>query len=201
MMTRKLALGGAGFVLGAAVIAAPPVFAQYDVQAQNQTMPDAIVVIDEDAPESVIVLKDTPADHVVIVQKNSPDQVVVVKNPDGAVTVVDEAERLIAPEIPIPLWRVDNVVANREFFNAPVLDVAGLPVGHFRRVEVRNNGREMAVITLNNTRRTIALPVEFLRVDPDDNRLIADLTWKQINMIPSGVNVPDPYNPYGLPAG
>jgi hypothetical protein len=204
MMMRKLALGGAGFVL--AMIAAPPVFAQGEIEAREEATPDAIVAIDQDAPESVVVLKDTPADQVVIVQKNSADQVVVVRNPDGGVTVVDEssetpADQLIAPDVPIPLWRVENVVANREFFNAPVLDVYDLPVGHFRRIEVRDDGREMAVITLNNSRRTISLPVEFLRVDPDDKRMIATLTWKEINMIPSGVNVPDLYHPYGIPVG
>jgi hypothetical protein len=51
-------------------------------------------------------------------------------------------------------------------------------------------GRLAAVITLNGSRRTIALPIEHVRFDHDRRIVIADMTARQIDTIPSGL-------PYG----
>ena len=50
----------------------------------------------------------------------------------------------------VTLDRFDD--PNRELYNMPVVDIDGYSVGHFRRLEVRDNGDVMAVITLNALR-------------------------------------------------
>ena len=75
---------------------------------------------------------------------------------------------------------------NYRLFNMPVLDSAGLPVGHFRRIETKAPGDLVAVVTLNGSRRTISLLTEHVRFDPDRQTIIADLTAREIDRIPSG---------------
>ena len=84
------------------------------------------------------------------------------------------------------LWPLDRLSnPSEQLFNTPVEDINGYPVGHFRRVETRDNGNQMAVITLN-AQRTIALLGEDIRYDPDRFVLVAGMTINDIDIIPSG---------------
>jgi hypothetical protein len=146
------------------------------------------VAVDDPDPDVVVV---DPDDRAVVIDEVPPGGVVVVTEPEEPAVIVardDFAERLLIANVP-PLVRVEDVVdVNNEFFNVPVVDAAGLPVGHFRRMEVKDTwgGRLAVVITLNGSRRTIALPTEHVRLDPESRIVIADMTAREIDTVPSG---------------
>jgi hypothetical protein len=84
------------------------------------------------------------------------------------------------------LWGLDRVAdPNTELYNVPVEDVDGFLTGHFRRVEICANGDRMAVITLTS-RRTIAIPLEVVRFDPERTVIVADRTSHDLDLVPSG---------------
>jgi hypothetical protein len=95
-------------------------------------------------------------------------------------------DRLFIPNVPVTLMRVEDVVnVNDELFNMPVIDAAGYRVGHFRRVEIKDPGDVVAVITLNGSRRTIAVLIEHVRYEPGTRLIIADLTTGELDRTPS----------------
>jgi len=99
---------------------------------------------------------------------------------------LDFADRLLMPNIPATLVRLEDVAdANDELFNMPVTDAAGYRVGHFRRVETKEPGDVVAVITLNDSRRTIAVLVDHVRFHPESRRIIADLTTHEFDVTPA----------------
>ena len=99
---------------------------------------------------------------------------------------LDFAERLLMPNVPPTLMRLEDVVdANDDLFNIPVIDAAGYRVGHFRRVETKVPGDVVAVITLNGSRRTIAVLTEHVRYEPGTRLIIADLTTVELDRTPS----------------
>jgi len=143
--------------------------------------PDAVIV-ENTAPNTVVVQEPAPTGpDVVVVHDPAPDVVVVNEAPD------DFVARLVFPNPPVTLWRLDRYIdPSRELFNAPVVDAAGLPVGHFRRTEIKDPGVPVAVVTLNGALRTISIPLEHVRFDPNARLIIADMTANEINSIPSG---------------
>jgi len=147
-----------------------------DVVVVETAMPDT-VILENTAPNTVVVNEPAPA-PVIAAAPPAPD--VVVEVPD------DFVARLAFPNPPLTLWRLDRYIdPSRELFNAPVLDAAGLPVGHFRRTEIKDPGVPVAVVTLNSL-RTISIPLEHVRFDPNARVVIADMTASEINSIPSG---------------
>jgi hypothetical protein len=85
------------------------------------------------------------------------------------------------------LWTLDHFTdPNYELYNMPVVDVDGFTVGHFRRIETRDNGDRMAVVTLNSM-RTVSLPMQDMYYDPNMAVVVAELTSDQIDRTPSGV--------------
>jgi len=82
------------------------------------------------------------------------------------------------------LWTVDRV-NNSELYNLPVEDIDGFTAGHFRRVETRAGGEKMAVITLNS-RRTISIPAEEVRYDPDRGVVVAEWASRDLDRVPPG---------------
>ncbi len=149
-----------------------------DVVVVETAMPDT-VILENTAPNTVVVNEPAPAAPVIAAAPPAPD--VVVEVPD------DFVARLAFPNPPLTLWRLDRYIdPSRELFNAPVLDAAGLPVGHFRRTEIKDPGVPVAVVTLNNSLRTISIPLEHVRFDPNARVVIADMTASEINSIPSG---------------
>jgi hypothetical protein len=154
-----------------------------DVVVVDDPDPD-VVVVDPDRDTTVVVAPDR--DTTIVIDRPD-DPTVVVRDPDAddVVVVDDFADRLLIPDVP-PLMRVEDVAdANYELFNMPVLDSAGLPVGHFRRIEVKQPGDLVAVVTLNS-RRTISVLTDHVRFDPGSMRIIADLTARELDLIPSG---------------
>ena len=99
---------------------------------------------------------------------------------------LDFADRLLMPNVPITLMRLEDVAdVNDDLFNMPVIDAAGYPVGHFRRVETKEPGDVVAVITLNGSRRTIAVLTDHVRYEPGAQLIIADLTTFELDRTPS----------------
>ena len=97
------------------------------------------------------------------------------------------AQRLLMQASPSSLMCLDDVArVNNELFNTPVIDSAGYRVGHFRRVETKAPGDLVAVITLNGSRRTIAMLTDHVRYHPGSQVIVADLTTQEIDRIPSG---------------
>jgi hypothetical protein len=99
---------------------------------------------------------------------------------------VDFRERLLMPNAPVMLIRLEDVAdVNEELFNTPVIDAAGYRVGRFRRVETKEPGDVVAVITLNGWRRTIAVLTDHVRYHPGTRLIIADLTTHDFDLTPS----------------
>jgi hypothetical protein len=87
---------------------------------------------------------------------------------------------------PDDLWTLDRFSdPNDQLYNAPVIDIDGFNVGHFRRIETRESGERMVVITLNSL-RTISLPIEDIFYDPAISVVVAQLTNYEIDRTPSG---------------
>ena len=212
MATRKLILGSAASLLlvSGAMIAAAPVLAQSSDPAQSYSAATAQYESElqtynqnqqayererseyndriDDYQQSLNAPLPSRMPDVVVVEDNAPD--VVVVDPDEDVVVIDDrddfTDRLIIDVPPSALMRLEEAAdVNREFFNVPVLDAAGLSVGHFRRIETKEPGDLVAVITLDS-RRTISVLTEHVRLDPDRRSIIADLTAREIDLIPSG---------------
>ena len=98
----------------------------------------------------------------------------------------DFADRLLIRDVP-PLMRVEDVAdPNYELFNCRCWIPPGLTVGHFRRIETKDPGDLVAVITLNGSRRTISMVTEHVRFDPGGRTIIADMTGREMDLIPSG---------------
>ena len=109
---------------------------------------------------------------------------------------LDFADRLLMPNVPPTLMRLEDVAeVNGELFNMPVIDAAGYRVGHFRRIETKDPGDVVAVITLtaspptlappNLSRRTIAVLTDHVRYEPGTRLIIADLTTDELHLTPS----------------
>ena len=212
MATRKLVLGSAASLLlvSGAMTAAAPVLAQSSDPAQSYSAATAQYESElrtynqnqqayererteyndriDDYQQSLNAPLPSRMPDAVVVEDNAPD--VVVVEPDNDVVVIDDrddfTDRLIIDVPPSALMRLEDAAdVNREFFNIPVLDAAGLSVGHFRRIETKEPGDLVAVITLDS-RRTISVLTEHVRLDPDRRTIIADLTAREIDLIPSG---------------
>jgi hypothetical protein len=146
-------------------------------------LPDAVAT---GVPDSNVVVVD-PEPNTTVVINEPRDRTVIVRDPNPDVVVIDDfRDRLLIRDVP-PLMRVEAVAdPNYELFNLPVLDSAGLTVGHFRRIETKDPGDLVAVITLNGSRRTISVLTEHVRFDPGGRTIIADLTGREMDLIPSG---------------
>ena len=209
MATRKLILGSAASVLiTGVVIAAAPVLAQYandpaqaysaaksqyetelqDYNRKQQSYEQQRSEYSDQIDDYQRSLNDPPRLPDAVVDDPEPD-VVIVRDQDPDVLLVDRddfADRLEIRNVPV-LMRLEDVVdVNYELFNAPVVDSQGIPVGHFRRIETKVPGDLVAVVTLNGSRRTISMLTEHVRVDRDRGTIIADLTTREIERIPSG---------------
>ena len=145
-------------------------------------LPDAVGT---DVPDSDVVVVD-PEPNTTVVINEPRDRTIIVRDRDPDVVVIDDfRDRLLIRDVP-PLMRVEDVAdPNYELFNLPVLDSAGLTVGHFRRIETKDPGDLVAVITLNS-RRTISVVTEHVRFDPGGRTIIADMTGREMDLIPSG---------------
>jgi hypothetical protein len=103
----------------------------------------------------------------------------------------ENLEPLAAPVPPArrgydALWRLDRVADGSDrLFNMRVEDINGFTVGRFRRMEIRNDGERVAVVTLRGM-RTVSLFDDHIRYDPNREILVTALTIDDIDYIPSG---------------
>ncbi|HYM18364.1 MAG TPA: hypothetical protein VEU06_07370 [Micropepsaceae bacterium] len=67
----------------------------------------------------------------------------------------------------------------------PVVTPTGAIVANFLRIEVRDGARQVGIVTLKEN-KTIAVPLEHLRLDPATRAIVTDLSWRQLVSIPSG---------------
>jgi len=72
------------------------------------------------------------------------------------------------------------------FYKPPVRTSIGAIVGNFLRIELHDGRRPMGIVTLKDANRTIAVPLEHLRLDPPTGEILTDLSWGELNSIPSG---------------
>jgi len=98
------------------------------------------------------------------------------------VIIEEPAVVTVEPRFPgrplVDLNDLDN--PDREIAGLPVADRGGYVVGHFRHMTYQDGGRQKAVITLNNN-KTIVVTDDHLRLDPDRDRVVADLTYDELN--------------------
>jgi len=116
-------------------------------------------------------------------QLENPPPVIVEEH---HVVVEHPAVVTVEPGFPgrplVDLNDLDN--PDREIGGFPVADRAGYVVGHFRHMTYQDEGRLKAVITLNNN-KTVAVTEDHLRLDPDRDRVVADLTYDELNNMPA----------------
>jgi hypothetical protein len=72
------------------------------------------------------------------------------------------------------------------FYKPPVRTPVGAIAGNFLRIEVHDGRRPMGIMTLKNVNKTIAVPLEHLRIDTATGEILTDLTWNELVSIPSG---------------
>jgi hypothetical protein len=97
------------------------------------------------------------------------------------------AQRLVMPNVPPGLMCLEEVDrVNDALFNRVIFDADGYKVGRFRRIETKAPGDVVAVVRLSPSLRTIAMLTDHLRFDPARGVIIADLTNREIDLIPTG---------------
>ena len=133
---------------------------------QNQTYQQQLGAYKDELANPPVVVEER---HVIV------DRPAVVE-PPAVVT--------IAPPFPgKPLIDL-NHVDERDIAGLPVADRGGVVVGHFSRMTFQDGGREKAVITLNNN-KAVAVTDDHVRLDPDRNMVVADLTFDELNSMPA----------------
>jgi hypothetical protein len=100
--------------------------------------------------------------------------------------IVDEpAVVTVEPPFPgRPLLDLNDLDNPSSIGGLPVADRAGVVVGHFRNMTYQDEGRPKGVITLNNN-KMVAVGDEHLRLDPDRDTVVADLTYDELNNMPA----------------
>ena len=107
-----------------------------------------------------------------------------------APVVVEERAPVVVEEhaVPFPGRNLvdlhDLANPDRDIGGLPVADRAGVIVGRFGHMTYQDGGREKAVITLNNN-KSVAITGEHLRLDPNRDTVLADLTFDELNSMPA----------------
>ena len=118
------------------------------------------------------------------------DAPVVVEERRAPVVVEERRAPVIVEEhvVPFPGRNLvelhDLANPDRDIGGLPVADRAGVIVGKFGHMTYQDQGREKAVITLNNN-KSIAITGEHLRLDPNRDTVVADLTYDELNSMPA----------------
>jgi len=130
-------------------------------EQQNQTYQEQLGDYKDELANPPVVIEE----HHVIVDRPA---VVTVKPPFPGRPLID-------------LRDVRN--PDREIAGLPVADRGGVVVGQFRHMTYQDQGREKAVITLNNNKTIVS--DDHLRLDPDRDTVVADLTYDELNNMPA----------------
>lgn len=149
--------------------------ATYSYAGETEGQDYSPAVSDEPADEDIVLAQNFDADEPVSGAANAADNSYAgVADDDGWPAYADG------------LWTLDRFNdPSDQLFNVRVEDINGFTVGRFRRVEDRDNGDQVAVITLRSM-RTISLLDEDVRYDPDRAVLVTVMTIDDIDVIPSG---------------
>jgi hypothetical protein len=111
---------------------------------------------------------------------------------------------------PPPLWTFNFNQAQPIDGNAPVPFERSMPVrtplgsivGYLRRIETHDGDVPVGIVTLTDANRTIAIPIERLRYNPARREVLTDMSWREVNVISSGIRDRDsPYYRFGRPVG
>jgi hypothetical protein len=101
-----------------------------------------------------------------------------------------------------PIGENRTVSAERGLVNVPVRTPSGSKVGNFQRIEIQDGETPMGIVTMNETYRTVAIPLDRLRFNPRGREVLTDMSWLEVNMIPSGIRPKGSrWHPYGRPVG
>jgi hypothetical protein len=110
---------------------------------------------------------------------------VIIGTPAVVAVVPDRHVVLAFPDQDRSLVSLDDIASpDRELGGAPVEDRAGQRVGYFQYQTFQDGGREKSVITLHNN-KNIALNSDHLRFDSDNDTVVADLTYDELNSMPA----------------
>ena len=77
------------------------------------------------------------------------------------------------------------VTPDDPLYKPPVVTPIGAIVGNFLRIEVHDGVRPVGIVTLKEN-KTIAVPLEHLRLDTATGAILTDLSWNQLSSIPNG---------------
>jgi hypothetical protein len=99
---------------------------------------------------------------------------------------------------PPPGWTFTFAQSQPIGANTPVTDDNGLRratvrsplgsrLGRFLRIEIRDSGRPMGIVTLFVQNRTVAIPLERLRFNPAKREVVTEMGWTEVNLAPSGI--------------
>jgi hypothetical protein len=112
---------------------------------------------------------------------------------------------------PPPLWTFNfgqaqpidgNAAVPDGMLNTPVRTPLGSTVGYLVRIEKQDGDIPVGIVTLNVTNRTVAIPIERLRYNPARREVLTDMSWQEVNVIPSGIREKgSPYYRFGRPVG
>lgn len=92
------------------------------------------------------------------------------------------------------------VTAASGLANAPVRTALGSTIAHFIRIEIQDE-MPMGIITLDDVHRTVAVPLDRLRFNPERREILTDMSWHEVAILPSGRRSKEsPWYPYGRPA-
>jgi hypothetical protein len=70
---------------------------------------------------------------------------------------------------------------------ATVRSPLGSRLGRFLRIEMRDSGRPVGIVTLFVANRTVAIPLERLRFNPAKREVVTEMGWMEANLNPSGI--------------
>src|SRR5262249_24551210 len=86
-----------------------------------------------------------------------------------------------------PIGTGTAVTADNGLRRAPVRTPFGSTAGYFVRIEMRDGQRSVGVVTLRDSNKTVAIPLERLRFNPTRREVLTDLSWMEMNTtMPSG---------------
>jgi hypothetical protein len=92
------------------------------------------------------------------------------------------------------------VTAENGLSNAPVRTSLGSTIAHFVRIEMQDGVMPMGIITLDEIHRTIAVPLDRFRFNPERREILTDMSWHEAILMPSGRRLKGtPWYPYGRP--
>ena len=92
------------------------------------------------------------------------------------------------------------VTAANGLANAPVRTSRGSMIAHFVRIEIQDDAMPMGIISLDDVHRTIAVPLDRFRFNPERQEILTDVSWQEAMLIPSGRRPKGtPWYPYGRP--